>query len=98
MTHLSIGGAWSGIVPYASRSAAADIFRGFFADFALRKARDFSRNTVGDPMVDSAAAAAFQIDHQDSETFGPRGSVNPRQLGRNVLADAVLVLRRVGSA
>ena len=81
--------AGSGIEADALRALAADIFVGRLADLAFREAGDVGRNAIGDPVVHAGAAAAFRIDHQEREALGAGRRIDPGQLRRNVLADAV---------
>src|ERR1700747_2397780 len=90
--------ARSGIERDALGAFAAGIFVGLFADLAFAKAGDRCRDSVSDPVIDAGAAAAFGIDHQKDEALGAVRYVAPRQLRRDVLADAIWIVRHVGRA
>ncbi len=46
-------------------------------------------------MINAGAAAAFRIDHQQNKTFGVVGNVAPRQLGGDILANAIRIVWRM---
>src|SRR5258705_2801932 len=90
--------AGTGIEADALGALATDILVGWLADLAFREAGHGNRDAVGYPVVHARAATAFRIVHQQCEALGPGRRIDPRELRRNVLADAVRVVWGVGLA
>jgi|ERR1700691_121607 len=90
--------AWAGIELYALRAFATDVFVRRLAHRTFGKSGNRGRNAVGDPVKDAGAAAALGIDHEQNEAFGAIGYVGPGELRRDVVADAVRIVRRVSPA
>src|SRR5262249_37008837 len=92
MRHLIGRRTRTGIERYPLGALATDIFVARFAHLALGKASDRWRDAIGDPMIDASTATALTVDHEKNEALGAVRHVGPRELRRDVIANAIRIV------
>src|SRR5262249_13575275 len=92
MRHLIGRCARTGIERYPLGALATDIFVARFAHLALGKASDRCRDGIRDQMIDASTATALGVDHQKNEALGAVWHVGPRELGGDVIANAIRIV------
>src|SRR5437879_12116675 len=93
MVRRTGGRAGTRVVAHALRALAADIFVGLLAHLAFRERGYVRRDAISHPMEHTKSATPFWIHHCEREALGASRHARPRQLRRNIVANAVRILR-----